>query len=57
MYLGGAWYGFAPLLTCYKNVTFKYPIPVNTSLYLLCDSKNVFALAAIPASLPGSTIK
>ena len=37
MHLGGTWCGLTPL-TCNKNVPLEHLIPVNTSLYSLCNS-------------------
>ena len=57
LHLGDAQYGFVTSLTCKGNLPLKHPIPVNSLLYLPCNSSVIFTLTILSASLSGPTIK
>ena len=53
MPLSGAWYAFAPSLTCNKSVLLKHSIPVNTSQKVLNISHVSLVLSNLSTSLLG----
>ena len=50
-YLGEAWYGLVPSLTCNENVHLKIPIPENILSEVLNISCDILAVSARDASL------